>query len=242
MKTSVGEWDTHRAPSPDFIITLKLAMKSLATILLLCAAALSLPSCATVSGSSSLPAKETAAAATPAAPTATAKKSPKWLNYENDDSEPDLPGKYEQNDEGALVTLPNGNKYITKNVDSAVQLIMPNGQVFTTESGKSDANPGFVNEDETLVAATRHPATQTGNLYIYIKGSNGKFREVPQAHEKVSKLLDAAYEESGQDIFGMQGISGRTLTIRSSERRQDGTYYYEFKVSVSADGKLSLVK
>ncbi|HWM24456.1 MAG TPA: hypothetical protein VNP98_06500 [Chthoniobacterales bacterium] len=203
-------------------------MNQTTTALLLFAAALAIPSCET-------PQQQSAPPSNPAG-----KAHAKWVNC--DESEPKVPGKYEQTDVGAVVTLPNGHKYITKNVEDAVQLIFPNGQVFSSETAKSDANPAFVNEDETLVAATRRPATQTGDLHIYLKGSKGKYRELPAAHRQVTDVLGNAYDNVGEGVFALRAISGRTLTLWATERRRDGCYRFEFKLKVAPDGKIALAK
>jgi hypothetical protein len=105
------------------------------------------------------------------------------VKVNDDEPEPKPPGKYEETDDGAVLTLPNGNKYITKVVDDggplAVLFVLPNRQVFSSGTAKGVAGPPFVNEDESLVAMTCHPATQTGDLHIYIKDQNGKYRELP---------------------------------------------------------------
>lgn len=210
-------------------------MNQTTTALLLFAAALALPSCETPQQQSAPPTK-------PAASTPAGKAHAKWVSCDNDESEPKVPGKYEQTDDGAVVTLPNGHKYITKNLNDAVQLIFPNGQVFSSETAKSDANPAFVNEDETLVAATRRPSTQSGDLHIYVKGSKGKYRELPAAHRQVNDVLRNAYDNVGGEIFALRAITGRTLTLWATERRRDGCYRFEFKLKVAPDGKIALAK
>ena len=50
-------------------------------------------------------------------------------------------GKYEQAEDGAVLTLPNGNKYITKSVMDndgplAILLVFPNRQVFSSDAAK----------------------------------------------------------------------------------------------------------
>ena len=141
-------------------------MNQTITTLLLCAVALALPTYETL-----------------AQPPAR-KAHIKWVKVNDDELEPKpSPGKYEETDDGAVLTLPNGNKYITKVVADggplAVLFVLPNRQVFSSETAKGAAGPPFVNEDESLVAMTCHPATQTGDLHIYIKDQNGKYRELP---------------------------------------------------------------
>jgi hypothetical protein len=185
-------------------------------------------------------ATEQSAAAPPAR-----KTHAKWVNFDPEESEPKVPGKHVLTDDGAVVTLPNGHQYITKNDEGAVQLIFPGGQAFSSETAKGDYNWTFVNEDETLVAAIRRPATQTGDLHIYLKGSNGKYREVADAHEQVGGLLKKAYDNVNGEILSLRGITGRTLTLWNTDRRpggQDEYFRFEFKLEVTPDGKLTLTK
>jgi hypothetical protein len=217
-------------------------MKPTTSALLLCAAALALPACKTTETPAAPPVKP--AVTQPASPKPNGKQHPKWVKVAENTPEPKVPGKYKFTDDGMVVTLANGHKYITKNGEGGVQLILPNGQVFTSESAKSDSNPAFVNEDETFLAATRNPATQTGHIHLYYRASNGKYREVPnEDNSAINALLDTTYEGAGSDIMSVRAIHGRTVTLWSLDRRAHSDYLrFEFKLNVSTDGKLSLVK
>ena len=212
------------------------------TALLLCVAALTLPSYDTL-----------------AQPPAR-KAHIKWVKVNDDELEPKPPpGKYEETDDGAVLTLPNGNKYITKVVADggplAVLFVLPNRQVFSSETAKGAAGPPFVSEDESLVATTCHPATQTGDLHIYTKdpngkfrGENGKYREVPnEENGAVNQLLRETYDNFAGSTLEVRGITGRTLIVWAivkgqSIEKDDGYYRFEFKLHVAPDGKLALVK
>jgi hypothetical protein len=212
------------------------------TTLLLCAVALALPT------------YETLAQPPPR------KAHIKWVKVNDHELEEKLPpGKYEETDDGAMLTLPNGNKYITKVVADggplAVLFVLPNRQVFSSETAKGAAGPPFVNEDESLVAMTCHPATQTGNLHIYIKepngkfrGQNGKFRELlNEENWAVNELLRETYDNFAGWTLEVRGITGRTLIVWAivkgqSIEKDDGYYRFEFKLHVAPDGKLALVK
>ena len=205
------------------------------TALLLCVAALTLPSYDTL-----------------AQPPAR-KAHIKWVKVNDDELEPKPPpGKYEETDDGAVLTLPNGNKYITKVVADggplAVLFVLPNRQVFSSETAKGAAGPPFVNEDESLVAMTCHPATQTGDLHIYIKEQNGKYRELPnEENGAVNDLLQEAYDNFAGWTLEVRGITGRTLTVWAIVKGQSiekgaGIYRFEFKLHVTPDGKIALTK
>ena len=218
-------------------------MNQTMTALLLCVASLTLPSYDTL--------------AQPPARKAHAK----WVKVDDNDwSESKPRGKYEETDDGAVVTLPNGHQYITKRVDGeegplAVLLVFPNRQVFSSETAKGAVGPAFVNEDETLIAMTCHPATQTGDLHIYTKdpngkfrGENGKYREVPnEENGAVNQLLRETYDNFAGSTLEVRGITGRTLIVWAivkgqSIEKDDGYYRFEFKLHVAPDGKLALVK
>jgi hypothetical protein len=216
-------------------------MKQTITTLLLCAVALALPTYETL-----------------AQPPAR-KAHIKWVKVNDDEPEPKPPGKYERTDDGAVLTLPNGNKYITKVVNDdgplAVLFVLPNGQVFSSETAKGAAGPAFINEDESLVAMTCYPATQTGYLHIYIKepngkfrGENGKYRELPnEENGAVNDLLREAYDNFAGWTLQVRGITGRTLTVWAIVKgmwieKGAGIYRFEFKLHVTPDGKIALTK
>ena len=211
-------------------------MNQTITTLLLCAVALALPTYETL-----------------AQPTAR-KAHIRWVKVNDDEPEPKPPGKYEQTDDGAVLTLPNGNKYITKVVMDdddgplAVLSVLPNQQVFSSETAKGAAGPPFVNEDESLVAMTCYPATQTGDLHIYIKDQNGKYRELPnEKNGAVNDLLREAYDNFAGWTLEVRGITGRTLTVWAIVKghwieKGAGIYRFEFKLHVTPDGKIALTK
>lgn len=153
-------------------------------------------------------------------------------------------GVWTSNDEGGVLVLPDGGKFVSRSSldDNEVKLTFPNGQVFTAETGKIDPNPPFVNEDGTLVAVERIPATKTGDLHLYIKGSDGKFKEVPDVNEKIGKLLEEAKVDEGSDVLRLRALDGRTITLWSINYEPPEFTKYEFKVEVAADGSLSLVR
>jgi hypothetical protein len=209
-------------------------MNQTITTLLLCAVALALPTYETL-----------------AQPPAR-KAHIKWVKVNDDEPWPKPPGKYEETDDGGVLTLPNGNKYITKLVDDgatgAVLFVLPNRQVFSSGTAKGVAGPPFVNEDESLVAMTCHPATQTGDLHIYIKEQNGKYRELPnEENGAVNDLLREAYDNFAGWTLEVRGITGRTLTVWAivkghTTEKDAGIYRFEFKLHVTPDGKIALTK
>jgi hypothetical protein len=166
----------------------------------------------------------------------------KWVIYD-DRAEPNRTGKYEDTD-----------KYIIKIVSDddgrplAVLFVLPNRQVFSSETTKGAADPPYVNEDETLVAMTCYPATQTGNLHIYIREENGKWRELPnEENGAVNDLLRKAYDNFVGWNLEVRAIGGRTLTVWAIVKghdieKDDGVYRFEFKLHVARDGKLALVR
>lgn len=177
----------------------------------------------------------------------------KWVKVNDDEPEPKPHGKYDQTDDGAVLTLPNGNKYVTKvvmddNGPLAVLTVLPNRQVFSSDTAKGAAGPPFVNEDESLVAVTCHPATQTGDLHIYIKDQNGKYCELPnKENEVVNDLFREAYDNFAGWTLDVRGITGRTLTVWAIIKggrieKGAGIYRFEFKLDVTPGGKIALTK
>jgi hypothetical protein len=136
-----------------------------------------------------------------------------------------------------------------KLVPGEVLFVLPNRQVFSSETAKGNAGgPPFVNEDESLVAMTCHPATQTGDLHIYIKEQNGKYRELPnEENGAVNDLLREAYDNFAGWTLEVRGITGRTLTVWAIVKGQwiekgGDIYWFEFKLHVTPDGKIALTK
>lgn len=164
---------------------------------------------------------------------------------DDDDGNPKLPsGKLTMTDEGSVLTLDNGDKFISKTENGEDILLFPNGQKFTSETGKSGGHGIWVSTDGTLVAANRNPATKTGMLYLYVKGADGKFTEVPDVNTKVSKLLEGVkgpWSEAALDYLSLREMKGHTLTLHSVY--YDGEYRkHPFQVKVAPDGGLTLVK
>jgi hypothetical protein len=180
-------------------------------------------------------------------------------------------GKLVQTDDEAVLTLPSGEKFVSKTVGSVDDadglqdvLIFPNGQKFFSDTAKGGGqqNVPFVSTDGAVVAIVRYPATKTDTLHIYFKDSTGKFKEIENANEQVAKLLTGVkvkwppnYDpphEAAKDTLDLLSMSGHTLTLNSiCYWRSDGirTYggvhepkTYQFKVTVGLDGSLALAK
>ncbi len=83
-------------------------------------------------------------------------------------------GKLVQTDDEAVLTLPSGEKFVSKTVGSIDTddlqdiLIFPNGQKFTSETGKGggERNVPFVSPEGGVDDIVRNPATPTYTLTI----------------------------------------------------------------------------
>ena len=169
-------------------------------------------------------------------------------------------GKLVQTDDEAVLTLPSGEKFVSKtvgSVDTALEdvLIFPNGQKFASETAKGggEQNVPFVSTDGAVVAIVRYPATKTDTLHIYFKDSTGKFKEIENANEQVAKLLTgvkvkwppnyAPPQKAAKDALDLLSMSGHTLTLNSvSYLGGQESKTYQFKVTVAPDGSLALAK
>jgi hypothetical protein len=174
-----------------------------------------------------------------------------------DSAESKLPsGKLVETDDGAVLTLPSGEKFVSKTVTDTDNwedvLIFPNGQKFTSETAKGGGHVPFVSTDGALVAIVRHPATKTATLYIFFKDSTGQFKEIQNANEQVAKLLTGVKvnwpdydppQEAAKSGLQLQSMSGHTLSLESvSYRGGHESKIYPFKVTVAPDGSLALAK
>ncbi len=179
-----------------------------------------------------------------------------------DSAEYKLPsGKLVQTDDEAVLTLPSGEKFVSKTVGSLATdnwedvLIFPNGQKFASETarGGGQENAPFVSTDGAVVAIVRYPATKTDTLHIYFKDSTGKFKEIENANEQVAKLLKGVkvkwppnYDppsEAAKYALQLVSMSGHTLTLESvSYWGGHESKTYQFKVKVATDGSLALAK
>lgn len=179
-----------------------------------------------------------------------------------DSAEYKLPsGKLVQTDDEAVLTLPGGEKFVSKTVGSLATdnwedvLIFPNGQKFASETarGGGQGNAPFVSTDGAVVAIVRYPATKTATLHIYFKDSTGKFKEIENANEQVAKLLTGVkvkwppnYDppsEAAKSAVDLQSMSGHTLSLESvSYWGGHESKNYPFKVTVAPDGSLALAK
>ena len=170
-------------------------------------------------------------------------------------------GKLVQTDDEAVLTLPSGEKFVSKTVGSIDRdnledvLIFPNGQKFASETAKGggEKNVPFVSTDGAVVAIGRYPATKTDTLHIYFKDSTGKFKEIENANEQVAKLLTGVKvkwppnydppQEAAKYALDLLSMSGHTLTLNSiSYWGGHESKTYQFKVTVAPDGSLALAK
>ena len=174
-----------------------------------------------------------------------------------DSAESKLPsGKLVETDDGAVLTLPSGEKFVSKTVRDTDNwedvLIFPNGQKFASETAKGGGHVPFVSTDGALVAIVRAPATKTLELHIYFREANGQFKEIQNANEQVAKLLTEVkvnwpnYDppsEAAKSAVALQSMSGHTLSLESvSYWGGHESKIYPFKVTVATDGSLSLAK
>ena len=170
-------------------------------------------------------------------------------------------GKLVETDDEAVLTLPSGEKFVSKTVGGIDTnnlediLIFPNGQKFASETGKGggERNAPFVSTDGAVVAIVRYPATKTDTLHIYFKDSTGKFKEIENANEQVAKLLTGVKvkwppnydppQEAAKYALDLLSMSGHTLTLNSvSYWGGHESKTYRFKVTVALDGSLALAK
>jgi hypothetical protein len=79
--------------------------------------------------------------------------------------------------DGTIIHFPNGQK---AKVESAKGLLGP-------ENNPSSQVP-LTNREGNVVVANEVPATKTSTLHIYVKGKDGKFVEIKNAHDIVIGL------------------------------------------------------
>jgi hypothetical protein len=65
---------------------------------------------------------------------------------------------------------------------------------------------------------------------------------VPNANEKINKLLKGVKGAWGGDVLRLKGLSGRTLTLWAIAYHPPDFEKYQFRVKVARNGSLSLVK
>jgi len=186
--------------------------------------------------------------------------TPPDVNTRNTQIEaPQLPsGKLVETDNGAVLTLPSGEKFIsetlrdTDGLPQADILVFPNGQKFTSETAKGVGHVPFVSTDGAVVAIARIPATKTSTLHIYFKAPTGNFKEIENANEQVAKLLTGVKvkwppnydppQEAAKYALDLLSMSGHTLTLNSISYWEGESKTYQFKVTVASDGSLALAK
>jgi len=172
-------------------------------------------------------------------------RHPKWKHVSNDQiPDPKPPrGKVVITDDGSVLTLPNGHKFVSKLIetnDRNATLTFANGQVFSAETAKGGFAPPYVSNDETLVATNLHPATQTGELHIFVIGENARYREIPDVNDKIGTILQQAGAPFGTEALRILDLKGRALFVVSLDYGHlppDGDLFY---VVVARDGTLSL--
>src|SRR4030095_10604671 len=126
--------------------------------------------------------------------------------------------QWQQTEDGAILTLPGGQKFVSQALidKGEVRLTFPTGQTFVSESAKGDETPPLVvSKDGTLVVVERHPATQSGDIHIYIKEAAGNFEEIPDVNEQIDKLLKGVKGAWGGQVLWLRSLSDHSLTLWS---------------------------
>lgn len=169
---------------------------------------------------------------------------PLWQRIEDTtEVERTIPGTAEYGDEDCVVTMPSGRKYISNQEGAKVSITMPNGQRFEEMTAHMGFGRVFVNEDETLVGAVLVGCTQSGDLYIYAAGADGKFRQIPDVHDQISRALEKADAPFGPSALRLVTVKGRRFTLLALEFGPESGGYkgWLFEVEVSPDGQIALV-
>jgi hypothetical protein len=166
-------------------------------------------------------------------------------------------GKLEQSENGDVLTLSSGEKFVSQTItdkdgNTNDTLAFPNGQLFVSETAKGGPHVPYVSADGVVVAIVRCPATKMATLHIYFKDSTGRFKEIENANEQVSRLLTGVKvkwpnydppQEAAKYALQLLSMSGHTLTLESvSYRGGHESKTYQFKVTVVPDGSLALAK
>jgi formylglycine-generating enzyme required for sulfatase activity/uncharacterized protein YgiM (DUF1202 family) len=170
-----------------------------------------------------------------------------WQRVEDHDTleEPKMLGKLQ---EEGVVVMPSGRKYTSIKEDilvdgqpsgeSTTTFTLPNGQKITAETQKSGFGPAFVNQEETIVGTVLTASTQSGDLHIFTTQEEG-YIEVPDANQKIQRLLEEADAPFDAAVLRIWGLEGRRFKLLSVQYGL-GNHSWLFEVEVSSDGTLSL--
>lgn len=165
---------------------------------------------------------------------------PRWQHVKELPAAKPPRGKVVTTEDGSVVTLPNGKKFVSKLSASKTALTFPNGQVFSAETAKGGFQPPYVNANESLVASLIIPSTQSGDLHLFIVGKNGKYRELIDVNGKIGNVLKQAKAPFGADALRIQGLKGCTLSLASVDYGAHRGEADLFDLRVATDGTLSL--
>jgi hypothetical protein len=108
------------------------------------------------------------------------------------------------------------------------------------------ANPsdqtGFSNADKTLVALNHQPVTKSSYVHLFLRSASGDLTFLNNVNDRVSRLLKERWAGTAKYFLRVERVSGRAITLQTVDFTQASRERYEFTITVSSSGSISLAK
>ena len=99
------------------------------------------------------------------------------------------------------------------------------------------------NQDKSLIAVTNFPATKTSYVHLFMRQPNGDLTVINTVNLRAAKLLTGRWAKAAEYRLAATAIAGRVMQLSVFDYvRGNEAEEHRFKVSVGADGTLSLAR
>jgi len=128
-------------------------------------------------------------------------------------------------------------------------ITFPNGQIFTLEPGKGLLGPSsdpesqipFTNADGSIVALNEQPGRQMSFIHIYLKGKDGRFKEVMDVNDSILDAGPRLKNRIPAEFIRVERVDGNLLDVTTVDLSSDTNKEIKLRVKVSSNGKIEIV-
>lgn len=113
---------------------------------------------------------------------------------------------------------------------------------FLGPSSNPSDQSGFSNADKTIVAVNHQPVTKSSYVHLFLRSPSGDITFINDVNGRVAGLMKDRWAETAKHFLRVESISGRELTLQTVDSSRASQEKYEFTITVSRDGSISLAK
>ncbi len=115
------------------------------------------------------------------------------------------------------------------------------GKGFLGPSDNPTTQAGFANSDRTLFAVNHQPVTKSSYVHLLLRSEQGDLTFLNQVNLRAARLLPGRWADAAKNFLRVESVSGRQLTLRTTDFMGGERSEHEFWVAVSPEGELSLL-